>query len=273
MLLSVVVPTWNSEKLLKEFCQSWAAEGSSWSRLVVVDDGSTDGTIELLSEWAEHPNLLFMRQGNAGPGVARNFGLSAVETPLATFADVDDLVDWRGLSDLATEMRRHPSVDVLTSLLDGDVYAPSDITQRPATGFSRVQFLRTRLAVWGRIYRTSLLRRLDPLFPATRAGEDVVGTVRIASACQDFGYSRASFYQHRPSQSTLTRRPDYSLLAMESLRVVKNLQVERSLKCYALSASAKYLALRGDLAAALQCSGLAVRSLGSHTKPAAVPSS
>jgi glycosyltransferase involved in cell wall biosynthesis len=261
MLLSVIVPTWNSVDDLRKLLDRWAASGADSTRLVVIDDGSEDGTLSLLAEHGALPGLLFIRQSNAGPGAARNLGLSAVDTPYVTFVDVDDDLDWSALSRITMEMQDQPSIDVLTGPLAGGSSFDRGVTCHSATSISRLHFLRTRMAVWGRIYKTALVRSLEPLFPPTRAGEDVVASVKVASASRVFGSTGTSFYYHHQSKFSLTNSSHYSDMALESLRLIEDLPADRALKVYALAASAKYFLARGDKRAALQSAHMAARCL------------
>ena len=261
MLLSVIVPTWNSVEDLRKFINIWIDSGADATRLVVVDDGSDDETLRLLAGYANVPQLLFARQDNAGPGVARNLGLSAIDTPYVTFADVDDSIQWAALSEVTLQMEASAMVDVVTCPLDDDASSDRGLLCERAKLTSRLHFLRTRMAVWGRIYKTTMLRRLEPLFPATWAGEDVVATLRVASASHAFGYSAISFYRHRRIAESLTQRSDYAEKALESLRIVPELPVERALKAYALAASTKYLVSRGDVGAGARSALMTVRCL------------
>lgn len=260
MLLSVIVPTWNSVENLRSFLDSWVASGMETTRLVVVDDGSVDSTLSLLARSAGHPSLLFARQSNAGPGSARNLGLSAIDTPYVTFADVDDSIDWPALSRVTLQLQEAPTIDVVTCPLVTDSSITSGIALKAGSIHTRLQFLRSRMAVWGRIYRTSLLRDLQPLFPATRAGEDVVATVKVASASRIFGDSSTAFYHHHPNFSSLTHGSNYAEKALASLRILEELPVERALKAYALAASAKFFFSRGERRAGIQSARLAARA-------------
>ena len=261
MVLSVIVPTWNSLAHVTRLVDDWFEAQAPGIRLVIVDDGSEDGTLQYLVTRAELRDLLFLRQGNLGPGAARNLGLQAVDTPLVSFADVDDIVNWRELAVAAHFMLMHPSVDVLTCPINKASPPAAGARLAEATGRERLKFLADRMAVWGRIYRTSFIRELAPVFPATRAAEDVVATVRIAAAASTIASLPQSFYRHRLSDAGLTRRDNYSELALESLDLLGGLPIDRVLKLYALGASAKYFALRGEMKAAAQTLLIAERVL------------
>ena len=90
--VSVVIPTYNAEGFLADTLESVLAQG--WSRLevVVVDDGSTDGTPSLLRSYvARYPEIIrVVSQENQGPAAARNAGILASKHPLIAMLDHDD---------------------------------------------------------------------------------------------------------------------------------------------------------------------------------------
>ncbi len=92
--LAVVIPTHNRRAILERTLDALAAQSQRDFRVVVVDDGSTDGTWEWLQprvESALSPRLAVVRQQNLGQGRARNAALRLVEEDLVVFLG-DDII-------------------------------------------------------------------------------------------------------------------------------------------------------------------------------------
>jgi glycosyltransferase involved in cell wall biosynthesis len=89
MLFSVVIPTFNRSHLLQATLESVFAQTFSDYEVIVVDDGSTDDTQEMMKSYGER--VQFFRQENAGPGAARNLGISRAGGEYVAFLDSDDL--------------------------------------------------------------------------------------------------------------------------------------------------------------------------------------
>jgi glycosyltransferase involved in cell wall biosynthesis len=92
--VTVVVPAYNVERYLGDCLDSLLAQ-TAWPdcRVIVVDDGSTDGTATIADDYADrHPAISVMHQPNSGPGAgaARNRGLDQVQTEFVWFLDGDD---------------------------------------------------------------------------------------------------------------------------------------------------------------------------------------
>lgn len=89
--ISCIVPAYNAEKYLAEALDSILAQTLAPSEIIVVDDGSTDGTPHVAQGYVG--KITYIRQDNAGPASARNRGLSVAKGDFLTFLDADDL--WR----------------------------------------------------------------------------------------------------------------------------------------------------------------------------------
>lgn len=89
MLFSVVIPVYNRKDLLQDTLQSVFAQTDRDFEVLVVDDGSTDGSVDFVASFPEPITLL--RQQNQGPGAARNRGLSVARGDYVAFLDSDDI--------------------------------------------------------------------------------------------------------------------------------------------------------------------------------------
>ncbi len=91
-LVSVIVPTWNRETLVTSTLESIAAQTERDFEIIVVDDGSTDGTVSAVQSFTKfEPRLRLMRHDHAGPGAARNIGIRSSQGRYLAFLDSDDL--------------------------------------------------------------------------------------------------------------------------------------------------------------------------------------
>lgn len=95
--VTVVVPAYNSARWVGETLASVAAQtvGPAALEVVVVDDGSTDGTADAAERYLSATALRWrvIRQPNRGPGAARNAGYRAGRAAWVQFLDADDLID------------------------------------------------------------------------------------------------------------------------------------------------------------------------------------
>jgi len=109
-LVSVIVPTYNRRGLLAETLASLRAQTHLEVETVVVDDGSTDGTPELL---AQENWVRCLRQEHAGAQRARNQGVPASHGEFIQFLDSDDLLPPDKLAEQATYLAEHAEADAV----------------------------------------------------------------------------------------------------------------------------------------------------------------
>jgi glycosyltransferase involved in cell wall biosynthesis len=100
-LISCIVPVFNGERFLQEALDSILAQTYAPLEVVVVDDGSTDGTAAVLAKYDE--SVRVFRKANAGPAAARNTGIAAARGEFIAFLDSDDI--WHA-EKLARQMSR-----------------------------------------------------------------------------------------------------------------------------------------------------------------------
>lgn len=86
--ISVVIPTYNRSGLVTTAVESALLAVASGDEILVIDDGSTDDTAEVLRPFRDR--IRYIRTENRGPGAARNLGIQLATCPLVTFLDSDD---------------------------------------------------------------------------------------------------------------------------------------------------------------------------------------
>ena len=88
--VSVIIPTYNYGRFIREAVDSVLNQTYTDQEVVVVDDGSTDGTRNVLKDYIETGKITYIYQKNSGPGAARNTGIRASEGEYICFLDADD---------------------------------------------------------------------------------------------------------------------------------------------------------------------------------------
>lgn len=108
-LVSIIIPTWNRRQLVQEAIASVLSQDYEEREVIVIDDGSTDGTEEALRRL---PSVRYHAQANQGVSRARNRGLELAHGAFICFLDSDDLWLPTKLSTQVALMVRQPEVRV-----------------------------------------------------------------------------------------------------------------------------------------------------------------
>jgi glycosyltransferase involved in cell wall biosynthesis len=87
--VSVIIPTYNSAKYILDAIESVFAQTYSNLEIIVVNDGSTDTTKDILRPYRNE--FVYLEQNNAGPAAARNFGIDNARGDFISFLDSDDI--------------------------------------------------------------------------------------------------------------------------------------------------------------------------------------
>ncbi len=174
--LSIVIPVYDGRPFLRAAVTSVLAEAMPDLEVIVVDDGSTDGSAETIADLP----VTILRRENGGTAAAENTGLAAARGEIVTFLEADDLLVPGGLRVRLDWLERHPEAEAVGGLpmvfLD-DV--PSSAAPRLPPGIPErltLDFYRSGaffpVVTWLYMFRRRLLDRVGPLDPTYRRSSD-----------------------------------------------------------------------------------------------------
>jgi len=111
--VSIIIPVWNAEDYLAEALRSVQSQTLTDWELLVVDDDSTDDSVAITKEFADHDaRIRLISRTHAGPGITRNAGLSAAAGRYLYFLDADDWIVTHALHTAVNCAEQH-SADVV----------------------------------------------------------------------------------------------------------------------------------------------------------------
>lgn len=186
-LVSTVIPVYNRPSMLCEAVDSVLAQTWEQIEVIVVDDGSTDGTTAVARELSErHPERVRMlQQSNAGPGVARQYGLGATRGEFVQFLDSDDLLLPNKFELQVSGLRGDLEADISygKSYVSNLGVRSAEPAQRSGHRFRTLFPALLQEPIWPTmtpLYRRSFLDRSAP-WPRTRQLEDWVYDAQAAA--------------------------------------------------------------------------------------------
>jgi hypothetical protein len=113
MSVSVIIPTYNRAHMVTHAIESVLRQGVADCEIIIVDDGSTDDTADVLRQYGD--SITYLRQKNSGAGIARNRAMALAQGDYVAFLDSDDMwMDFK-LSLQVAIMDKLPEVGFLCS--------------------------------------------------------------------------------------------------------------------------------------------------------------
>lgn len=122
-LISVIIPTYNRANFLPEAIESVNNQNYQNLEIIIVDDGSTDNTKDVISTLNE-PRIKYIYQENKGPAAARNTGIKKAKGEIIGFLDSDDLWPENKLNSQLSELIDNKNIEIIMGcskyiLMDG----------------------------------------------------------------------------------------------------------------------------------------------------------
>ncbi len=204
MLVSIIVPVYNSGEFLKRCLESCLRQDFSDLELIVVDDGSTDNSYEIASDFAERDSRLHLyRQDNSGASAARNRGLDVASGDYVMFVDSDDWIEPGMLSEMFKIIDKQRDIQVVQTTV------PSDYKRQEREGvYSGKEAVKALLegSWWGPYCKLVRLDAVGKLrFPSKTISEDYLFNYSLFSRINALYYIDKTYYCRTIRQGSLSR--------------------------------------------------------------------
>ena len=192
-MFSIVIPVYNAKTSLERCVDSWLCQTRKDLEIILVDDGSSDGSKELCDELAKNHSgtcLRVIHQANSGVSAARNAGIRAAEGEFLLFTDSDDYVEPDYLEKMAA-LQENSAADLVLCgyhhLYDGaDIVKVPGETHVSTMAEFQQEFLelykKSDLNMpWNKLYRKALAGVFDT---SLSLGEDLLFNLEYLSKCR-----------------------------------------------------------------------------------------
>jgi glycosyltransferase involved in cell wall biosynthesis len=217
ILVSVVVPVYNCERLLKRCLESLVNQTLKDIEIICINDGSTDSSLKILQEFQEKDDrIILIDKSNEGQSKARNIGIDLAKGEFIAFVDADDWVDlyfYENLYNCANWYNADVAVGgiVRLNIFYKKYYLKFDFLS--LTNDTREKFelcdVPKKSYVWNKIYRTDKLRQSKVRFEEGIIYEDVIFTPEILCALKTLvTVPEVYYYYWRRMGSSVTLRSE-----------------------------------------------------------------
>lgn len=139
--VSIVTPNYNYGYFIEETIRSVLLQGYPNLEYIVIDDGSTDNSVEVISKYKTHLTF-FTTRPSKGQGQTINEGFSRAAGEIFAWLNSDDTYEPGALGEAAVEMRAHPEADVISGQCRTNGYPHGDYMPRPSPLRTYADFLK-----------------------------------------------------------------------------------------------------------------------------------
>lgn len=208
-LISIVVPIYKVEEYLSRCIQSLINQTYKNLEIILVDDGSPDNCPKMCDDWAKNDNRIkVIHKENGGLSDARNAGLKISTGKYITFVDSDDFVSTNFIQTLYDDLlSTHSDMSMVGFLKFEDGQKIDQEKLESASSIETFEGLEkfrqlymgagvNFVVAWNKLYKTSIFKDNNILFPAQKINEDEFVAHKILASCQKVCYRDAKMYYY-----------------------------------------------------------------------------
>ncbi len=214
-LVSVIIPVYNVRPFLEEALDSVLNQSYANLEILVIDDGSTDGSGETCDAYAKRDGRVrVIHQENRGLSAARNAGLDAMTGDVVAFLDSDDAFDPDFVEEMLSAMIRE-SADVVVCRFTmhqtaGRLSCKGNERPHPSIApgrYDRTEAIRSQvkgainISVWNKLFRRALWNGIR--FPEGHVFEDIEVTLQILEQCDSVFMIDRPLYKYRQRSGSI----------------------------------------------------------------------
>ena len=178
MKYTIIVVNYNKENQIENCLNSIINQTYKNFELLIVDDGSTDNSKEIINKYKKYSNVKIFFKKNTGVSDTRNFAIKKVKTKYFLFVDSDDFIDKK----LLEECEKYKDYDILS--FDSNIIERNKTTKLKTKGkfekkegkevlFEYMNHNPLFLVPWGYVYNIDLFRKNNLNYPKGYVHEDV----------------------------------------------------------------------------------------------------
>lgn len=170
---SIIIPVYNTERYLRQCLESVINQIDEEDEVVLIDDGSTDGSSEIYKTYLSNKQIKLIKKENSGLSDSRNIGVDIAANDYVLFLDSDDFLEENCIEELKSHVSIHYKnvyITPLTNYINGNK-STNFISAETADEFVVSKYEKTPAQRY--IVKRSFLKALGLQFPIGRLHEDV----------------------------------------------------------------------------------------------------
>lgn len=210
IVLSIVIPVYNAQRYIKTCLDSIFSYKTERIEVIVINDGSSDNSLQILQDYQKMHPIIIIDQQNAGVSVARNRGIEMAQGQYLTFVDADDVIYENLLQTVLEVSEAGRMKDILifnyedideegTSIWKNDVVGTIKTKTDIDASYILGHYFNT---VWGKVYCTELIKKNKIFFPVgVSLGEDTFWVGNLLSKIKTYACFDKNVYGYRQNDN------------------------------------------------------------------------
>lgn len=230
--VSFIIPAYNVEKYISQCLESILAILRNDIEIIVVDDGSTDGTSNICENYSQKDSrIIVFKNQNQGVSASRNFGLSKAKGKFVVFVDSDDYIDSNKISNMIDNLDDKCQGILFLNIVIKDVQQieskkinPTNLASNELIPFfisdinSEITVCENLRAVWGKFYLKEIIDKFNIKFDSkSYIGEDAIFNIKYFSKVENIKASNEYGYFYRILETSAVRK--YKEDFLEQLKI------------------------------------------------------
>ena len=221
IMLSVIVPIFNGAEFVEDCCRQLANQTLKDMEIILVNDGSTDGTAAICNRMAEiYSNCIVYHQKNQGVSVARNNGIQLAKGDYLGFVDVDDQYD-PDMFELLYKQAVQNDLDVISM---DHLGKPNELILLTDKQEILNQFLQSKIQISAcyKIFRHTLCPGFS--FPeGKQIYEDCMAVYRALKQSKRFGSINVDKYHYIRREGSNSRAARFTMKYLDAIKIIDDI--------------------------------------------------
>ena len=246
--ISIIMPTYNSEKIITSSIQSILGQTLDEIELIVIDDCSTDNTVEKIRKIQQQDNRirLIQQSENRGPGAAKNAGLKVAVGEYIAFCDADDWIEKNMMETLLENAQKREADVVVSGFFLDECTEIGELQKRyklsmgncMATNEREVAELvsaidRNKLYAYAcnKIYKSNIIKKNNVIFSDKLFGEDYDFNMKFFTNVQSAVVVPECYYHYiKMNKDSLTERfiPNYYEIIVDRFEKMRSYMKQKN---------------------------------------------
>ncbi|MED4288144.1 glycosyltransferase family 2 protein [Priestia megaterium] len=215
--VSVIIPVYNVEKYLSKCLDSVFSQSLSDIEIIVINDGSTDNSREIINRYKEQDNIKIFHKDNEGLSETRNKGLLYAQGEYVLFIDSDDHIAYN-MIELMYNQAKKTDADIVISKV---MYEYEDLSKGEMffKDFNEAEIIGNMEALkrfwtgeinghaWNKLIKRKLMIDNKITFPTGKLYEDAPTLIQLFKQAKKISFVNQNLYYYLQRQGSITKKP------------------------------------------------------------------